>query len=725
MRAMSRKGRWIGRSLGLVAPAACVGAPAASASFDCGTALVRHCEVQLDNSGRAWFQSYEKLTEDALGDGTLQGGIFQIYERAGNQTVLVSKRPDGTPIPSEGNHRSAGYLLGVSPDGSRVYIGTEASLAPEDGDAGHGDASYDGYVLSGGAYSLLTTGPLDGPSANPNPFTGTHAVWASDDGQYVYFETGQALVPEDTDGMSDIYQRVNGFTRLVSTGPDQPEPTAEWPNPTTPEIRFLGASPDGATAYFSTAEHLTPEDTGKTPSENTKLTSDVFAWRDGVLRRLTRTVSPEDFPGTPYEHFDPYSFVGAADEGSAYFLAYSAQTPDDTNPGPDIYRASFDGALERVALPGLPPGAFVGLEAVSRDGTRFFLRSNGALTPEDQDDELDVYTWSAAAGFRLVTPKGPTARGKEEEVTLCEVTGDGERAYFRTWGRLSPQDSDDLADVYEWRNGAISLVSPAGSEGRQSGAFCAGASPNGRYVAFSTYEELVPGDGDVDMDIYVVDMGAPGAVAGASVSRTEPGKRKQRRPRLITAESIAPRMEVARTGILRNGAARLRLRCPRAESSGPCHGRVKLVTGKRRILATGSFRIPAGRRASVVLKGRALPERAFPPAPASSAPTRSAIAAPSPPRSSCALRPEGPQPASARRTMPGCRATFGPSTAANKVSASQGRRCGLIRRISPSAPSSRTIASVIRTPRIFASPTSTRSAPSPTSVVQLSPRKVP
>ncbi len=619
---MSRAGRWIVRSFGLaVLCAGFVGAPSASASFDCGTALVRHCEVQLDDSGRAWFQSYEKLTEDALGDGTQQSGIFQIYERVGNRTLLVSKRPDGTPIPSEGNHRSAGFVLGVSPDGSRVYISTEASLAPEDGDAGHGDASYDGYVLSNGAYSLFTTGPLDGPFANPNSSTGTHAVWASDDGQYIYFETGQALVPDDTDGMSDIYQRAGGVTRLVSTGPDQPKPTAEWPNPTIPETRFLGASPDGATAYFSTAEHLTPEDTGKTPSENSKLTSDIFAWSDGVLRRLTRTVSPVDFPGTPFEHFDPYSFVGAADEGSAYFLANSAQTPDDTNPGPDIYRASFAGALERVALPGLPPGTFVGLEAVSRDGARFFLRSNGALAPEDQDDELDVYTWSAASGFRLVTPHAPTAAGKEEEVTLCEVTGDGERAYFRTWGRLSPQDTDGLADIYEWRNGAISLVSPASGDGRQSGAFCAGASPNGRYVAFSTYEELVPGDADVEIDIYVVDMGTPAAQRaprsmgrfGAYMSRNRPigGKGKQRRARLITAESIAPRIWVAPTGVLRDGVARLRLRCPKAERSGPCHGRVKLLTGKGRVLASGSFRIPSGRRSSVLLKGRALPERAF------------------------------------------------------------------------------------------------------------------
>lgn len=616
---MGRAGRWIVRSLGLAALIAAIAiVPTASASFDCGTALVRHCEVQLDDYGRAWFQSYEKLTEDALGDGTMLGGIWQIYERVGNQTVLVSKRPDGTPIPAEDSHRSAGYLLGVSPDGARVYFLTAASLAPEDGDAGLGEGSYDGYVLSGGAYSLFSTGPLDGPGPNPNATSGSHAVWASDDGRYVYFETGQALVPEDWDRISDVYQRANGVTRLVSTGPDETKPSAEWPDPMVPQPRFLGASPDGATAYFSTSAHLTPEDSGKSPAEGSKLSNDVFAWRDGVLKRLTRT--PPWEPGAPFESFDPYSFVGAAEEGSAYFIASSAQTPDDTNPGPDIYRASFDGALERVALPGLPAGTFIGLESVSRYGTRFFLRSSGALVPEDQDDELDIYTWSAATGFRLVTPRAQVANGKEEENTLCEVTADGERAYFRTWGRLSPQDTDGLPDIYEWRDGTITLVSTATSEGRQSGAFCAGASPNGRYIAFSTFEELVPGDGDGEIDIYVVDMGAPAAQAprptgrsGAAASRGRPvgGKGKQRRPRLITAESIAPRITVARTGVLRNGVVRLRLRCPKAERSGPCHGKVKLLTGKGRRLASGSFRIPAGRRASVALKGRALPERAF------------------------------------------------------------------------------------------------------------------
>lgn len=69
-------------------------------------------------------------------------------------------------------------------------------------------------------------------------------------------------------------------------------------------------------------------------------------------------------------------------------------------------------------------------------------------------------------------------------------------------------------------------------------------------------------------------------------------------------------MGVSRSGVLGDGV--VRLRCPKAERSGPCHGRVKLAAGKgRRVLASGSFRIPAGRRVSVTLKGRALPERAF------------------------------------------------------------------------------------------------------------------
>lgn len=567
------------------------------------------CQVQIDNSGRAWFESFERLTEDALGDGTLQGGVFQIYERVGSETLLVSRGPDGRPIPPENKQNISAWLLGVSADGARVYIQTDASLAPEDGDAGHEGGSSDGYVLSDGSYTLFTTGPLDDPLPNPNPYIGSHGVWASDDGQYVYFETGQRLVPEDWDGASDLYQRSGGQTRLVSTGPDQTLPTPEFPNPSIPETRFLGASPDGTTAYFATAEHLTADDPGKSPSEGRLLTSDIFAWHDGVTRRVTRTVSPEEVPGTPWESFDPYSFAGAGGEGSVYFTANSAQTPDDTNASPDVYRARPDGSLERVLSPAGAGGAgsFLRVEAVSHDGSRLFLRSTSQLASEDRDEDQDIYEWSAT-GYALVTPSGPT-NGKDEELQLCSISGDGQRAYFQTWARLSPQDTDEEPDVYEWRDGTVRLVSPA-SDGRQSAAFCSGISPNGRFVAFATWEELVPGDNDVKQDIYVIDMGVS-AAGDAAASRAKPAKRRHRRRlRLVTAEAIAPRMGIARVGALLDEAARLSLSCPKTERSGPCHGRVKLLGRKsHRVLVAGTFRIPAGRRAAVTLKRPGLPHR--------------------------------------------------------------------------------------------------------------------
>ncbi len=607
-----RWGRALGPILALLCLASLFAAAPAGADFDCGTALAK-CQVQLDNSGRAWFNSYERLTEDSLGDGTLTNGVFQIYERVGDQTLLVSRRPDGTPIAPENKQKIAAWLLGVSPDGERVYMQTEASLVPEDGDGGHEDASNDGYLLSGGAYTLFTTGPLDG-APNPNPYSGEHGVWASDDGKYVYFATAQPLVPEDWDSYSDIYQRVDGQTRLVSAGPDEYLPTPEFPDPRPPEIRFLGASPDGATAYFATAAHLTADDPGKSPSEGKLLTSDIFSWRDGILRRVTRTVSPEEVPGTPWESFDPYSFAGAG-EGSVYFAANSGQVPEDTDQNRDVYRARPDGSLERIiSSPGgtEPLHSFLSVEAVSRDGSRLFLRDGQQLVPADRDDEVDIYMWSDG-NYQLVSPKGDLDGALEEELELSAISGDGHRAYFKTWASLSPQDTDAEPDVYEWSDGAIRLVSPA-SDGKQSAAFFSGISPNGRFVAFSTWEELVPGDNDVKQDIYVIDMGAPNQ-ATASVSRAgaarngsrRPGRKARRRLRLITAEAIPPRMAVAAHGSLGAKGARLSLRCPKSETSGPCRGRVRLLSQTSKLLGAGTFRIRAGRRGKVMLRGKNLP----------------------------------------------------------------------------------------------------------------------
>lgn len=603
----SERGRGAWRALWMVALVwAFAAAPSARADFDCGTALVR-CQAEVANDGRVWFGSVERLTEDAPGDGTLKGGVFEIYERVGGQTLLISRSPDGTPLQPDGKLTQPAWLRGVSADGNRVYLGTTASLTPDDQDGGHEWASSDGYVLENGAYTLVTTGPGD---SGQQDFGGNGAeiLWASNDGSYVYFLTSRQLLPQDWDAESDIYQRHDGQTRLVSTGPDEYLPTPEYPNPFGGQPRFLGASPDGSTAYFASPQHLTADEPGKSPGEGWRHASDIFTWHDGVTTRLTHSVSSQEVPGTPDESFDPYSFAGAGEDGSVFFVARSGQVPEDTDQNPDVYRGKADGTLERVYASGLDGyGTMLAVQAVSRDGSRLFLFTNRQLLPVDQDQENDIYMWSGGR-YTLISPDGET-NGLDEELALCSISGSGRRAYFQTWASLVPEDTDEEPDVYEWSEGTVRLVSPSG-EGRPSASFCSGISPNGRFVAFSTWEELIPGDSDTKQDIYVIDMGAGDASASGVAARPKKSRRRLRRLRLVTAESIAPRMGVAAVARLRDGSARLRLRCPKSERSGPCHGRVKLLAPKsHRVLASGAFRIPTGRAAVVRVSGPKLPRR--------------------------------------------------------------------------------------------------------------------
>jgi hypothetical protein len=59
---------------------------------------------------------------------------------------------------------------------------------------------------------------------------------------------------------------------------------------------------------------------------------------------------------------------------------------------------------------------------------------------------------------------------------------------------------------------------------------------------------------------------------------------------------------------VKNGKARVKLRCPAAEISGPCAGKVKLkaLTGKKRALGSKAYSLAAGKTGTVQVKlGRA------------------------------------------------------------------------------------------------------------------------
>lgn len=68
----------------------------------------------------------------------------------------------------------------------------------------------------------------------------------SDDGSRVYFETPEALVNRDVNGVTDVYEWHNGEISLISTGTGAP-------------ALYHGSSADGRTVFISTFDRLLPE----------------------------------------------------------------------------------------------------------------------------------------------------------------------------------------------------------------------------------------------------------------------------------------------------------------------------------------------------------------------------------------------------------------------------------------------------------------------------------
>jgi hypothetical protein len=70
----------------------------------------------------------------------------------------------------------------------------------------------------------------------------------SNDGAYVFFDTADALVPQDTNGTLDVYEWHGGKISLISSGTD--------PSPSF----LLSSSADGANAFFGTHARLVAAD---------------------------------------------------------------------------------------------------------------------------------------------------------------------------------------------------------------------------------------------------------------------------------------------------------------------------------------------------------------------------------------------------------------------------------------------------------------------------------
>lgn len=393
---------------------------------------------------------------------------FDIYDRSGGSTTLVSVGPPGSEALSDANtfvnlnasstdgsvvyfslHRSATFntvqyfrrsggstieihpnwprtfFCGASSDGTKAWMVTPRNIVPGDTDPDTGfGGTRDVYEWSGGSWTLVSTGPTVSHTSAE-----AFCVGASSDTTRVFFTTSEALVADDTDSASDVYERSSGQTTLLSVGPNGGNGAFS--------VNQAQTTPDGSRLFFTTQESLVVTDTDAS--------WDVYERSAGVTTLVS--TGPTGGAGA-----DNSTFIGASADGSrVYFSTVEALVASDTDASWDVFERT--GGQTKIATQG-PAG-----------GNGAFDVSGGAF------------------GNRSVLYDGSFLFGTDE--------------------RLAGVDTDDYVDIYEWDGLTTKLVSVGSAGG--NGAFHSwvdGVSEDGSHVAVRTEEALVAADTDSQFDMY-------------------------------------------------------------------------------------------------------------------------------------------------------------------------------------------------------------------------------
>jgi hypothetical protein len=386
---------------------------------------------------------------------------------------------------------------------------------------------------------------------------------ASDDGSTVFFRTNSPLTVDDPNGSGasvpdgvrtgtphpeswDLY----GFTLAggadptgpgssltrISAGPDgqgdcnssQPALSSDLDTDSVGALRFL--SEDGKRAYFTCqgvlpavpgASNGTITAPGGTPTTTDQTNLYLYdanllqaeRWR--FVARLPRTTGSDSFAScattgvtraTPFGGGDGLHpqindngagssncVSGSGDGGFVTLFTPGALTADDTADGvADIYGYDADAdELVRVTAPQGGEGA--PYPCVGDD-------------PQTGEDERLRYSCHGDGGVDSQVGAGSShARPTNLGVVVDSGVVGGRVAFFQSASRLVAGDLDDGYDVYEWRDGELSLLTSGAADSED--ALYKGNDRSGRNVYFVTRDALTWQDTDAVADVYTARVG--------------------------------------------------------------------------------------------------------------------------------------------------------------------------------------------------------------------------
>jgi hypothetical protein len=164
-----------------------------------------------------------------------------VYDTQSAHTVFVTRGGGGRPryIQAPETTRDGRYLLF---QGQLLSQGSSGEIYRYDADT---EAL---VCVSCTAAYPAGIGFVPPPSSMDDTAEGTFPAHAISEDGSVFFNTEVSLVPQDTNGVLDVYEWHEGVISLISSGQD---PLNSY---------FLGASPNGANVFFGTHARLVPAD---------------------------------------------------------------------------------------------------------------------------------------------------------------------------------------------------------------------------------------------------------------------------------------------------------------------------------------------------------------------------------------------------------------------------------------------------------------------------------
>jgi hypothetical protein len=422
---------------------------------------------------RALVVSNVKLTPDAA-EGPA-ANLYVVDIASGEYTLVGSTPPIFFALNIYAGFGFGGNMIDAAADFSWIDFYSQLPLI----EGAPGNALYRWSEADGLEIASLLPGPTETPTsvAEIGAYTKVLAPWSAADGSRLYFDARG-----DQPG---IYLREGGETKAVSVSQVPGEPTAPQ------GAQLFGTSTDGRYAFFSLFG-----DEGTATS--VRLTSDAPG-KIGDAYRYDASEESLEYLGDRVVNSNYQSGLGISEDGETFY--FNAPQKGELFQ----MRVWRQGQLRTVSETQQPVLSF--LNTMSPNG-RYFAYSptipaSGALRLYDAVTEESVCASCLSDGSPGKASLPNLVNRTVGSYLPHSVTDDG-RFFFTSSSRLVAADVNGVNDVYEFKDGKASLVSPGNAP---FPATFADISGDGSDVFFTTQQKLVGRDNDDSVDIYDARIG--------------------------------------------------------------------------------------------------------------------------------------------------------------------------------------------------------------------------